>query len=531
MRLLIAFFFLSVFLSKTCGSTDLEPSKFLVFGLGVDPQLASITLPVRYFYVQLVNTDGTNATESPDNGFIRVNIDGLNENTCRAWAQAIDRYDGSFLVRYRLYNSCSKGLRITITTAKGHPVAQSPYLIERPVRYDGCDCAITAKEFLSTYQCPKPSKTLRDSLKPWQRHSVNFTWVVDEVKSRFGKYPGAYSLCHYVIKQNRIYRNCYGQHVGFKMFSDAILLSLTRKVTLPDMEFFINLGDWPLEKRQESPIPILSWCGSEETYDIILPTYDVTESTLEALGRQSLDMQSVQGMAKPTWKEKISKAFWRGRDSRQERLDLVEMSRSHPDLIDAGLTNFFFFRDQIDRYGPKVPHVSFGDFFKYKVSRELFLSKFASITSDFYLLQYQVNIDGTVAAYRFPYLLASNSLVLKQDSDYYEWFYHELQPWVHYVPVKRDLSDLIEKINWAKANDQKAFEIVKNAQDFARKHLQPLEIFCSHVRTLLGYSRILAAEPSDPGPDFELVLQPEEKEICDCPKTATSVVGGVRTEL
>ena len=66
------------------------------------------------------------------------------------------------------------------------------------------------------------------------------------------------------------------------------LLSLKfLQVRIPDVEFFINLGDWPLEKRsaEDSPLPILSWCGSEETRDIVMPTYDVTESTLETMGR------------------------------------------------------------------------------------------------------------------------------------------------------------------------------------------------------------------------------------------------------
>lgn len=64
--------------------------------------------------------------------------------------------------------------------------------------------------------------------------------------------------------------------------------------------------------------------------------------------------------------------------------------------------------------------------------------------------KYQVNVDGTVAAYRFPYLLLGDSLVLKQDSQYYEHFYTVLKPWKHYVPVKRSLEDLLEKIKWAK---------------------------------------------------------------------------------
>ena len=56
------------------------------------------------------------------------------------------------------------------------------------------------------------------------------------------------------------------------------------------MELFSNLGDWPLEHRakHEHPIPIFSWCGSDDTHDIIMPTYDITESTLETLGRYRL---------------------------------------------------------------------------------------------------------------------------------------------------------------------------------------------------------------------------------------------------
>lgn len=59
------------------------------------------------------------------------------------------------------------------------------------------------------------------------------------------------------------------------------------QVRLPDVEFFVNLGDWPLEQRKpkDGAVPILSWCGSDSTYDIVMPTYDITEATLEMLGR------------------------------------------------------------------------------------------------------------------------------------------------------------------------------------------------------------------------------------------------------
>ena len=80
--------------------------------------------------------------------------------------------------------------------------------------------------------------------------------------------------------------------------------------------------------------------------------------------RVSLDMMSVQANTGPPWESKNTTAVWRGRDSRKERLELVKLSRKHPELIDAAFTNFFFFKHDESLYGPIVKHISFFDFFK-----------------------------------------------------------------------------------------------------------------------------------------------------------------------
>lgn len=67
------------------------------------------------------------------------------------------------------------------------------------------------------------------------------------------------------------------------------------KVKVPDMEFYVNVGDWPLETNIKDAVPILSWCGSTDTRDIVLPTYEVTHSTLETLRGVTNDLLSVQG--------------------------------------------------------------------------------------------------------------------------------------------------------------------------------------------------------------------------------------------
>lgn len=92
-----------------------------------------------------------------------------------------------------------------------------------------------------------------------------------------------------------------------------------------------------------------------------------------------------------------------------------------------------------------------------------------------------MTVDGTVASYRFPYLLAGNSLTFKQNSKYHEYFYEDLEPEVHYVSVKNDLSNLVTKLKWALNNDDEAHQISKNGKQFARDNLMPEHVICYHA--------------------------------------------------
>jgi hypothetical protein len=79
-------------------------------------------------------------------------------------------------------------------------------------------------------------------------------------------------------------------------------------------------------------------------------------------------------------------------------------------------------------------------------------------------------------------LIAAESLVFKQDSKYYEHFYADLKPFVHYVPINANISDLIEKLKWAAENEDEAKKIVYNANQYAREFLQPHHLYCYHVK-------------------------------------------------
>jgi len=85
--------------------------------------------------------------------------------------------------------------------------------------------------------------------------------------------------------------------------------------------------------------------------------------------------------------------------------------------------------------------------------------------------KYILCIDGHVSAFRLSFELSYGSVLLIQDSKYKLWYRHLLVPYVHYIPVSADLSDLIEKIRWCKDNNEQCREIAMNSVKFYNEWL------------------------------------------------------------
>jgi len=98
---------------------------------------------------------------------------------------------------------------------------------------------------------------------------------------------------HYVVRSNMLHARAYGRWQGFQKFTDEVLLSLARRVRLPNTEFIFNLGDWPLAHGTAAGLPIVSFCGSNDTDDIVVPTYKMTLATL--FGKDIENVQDVDG--------------------------------------------------------------------------------------------------------------------------------------------------------------------------------------------------------------------------------------------
>ena len=84
--------------------------------------------------------------------------------------------------------------------------------------------------------------------------------------------------------------------------------------------------------------------------------------------------------------------------------------------------------------------------------------------------KYILDIDGNASTWDgTAWKLNSGSVIMKSNSCWRQWFYDEYIPWVHYVPLEDDFSDIQEKFQWCEANQGKCEEIVKNAKALFQK--------------------------------------------------------------
>ncbi len=101
-----------------------------------------------------------------------------------------------------------------------------------------------------------------------------------------------------------------------------------------------------------------------------------------------------------------------------------------------------------------------------------------------------LDVEGKGYSGRLKLLLHSGRPVLVQERPWREWFWDSLVPMKNYVPVRRDLSDLVAKARWVQQNPQKAEQIGRAGRDLARRLLtrtSAVEQWARAMRTASGH--------------------------------------------
>lgn len=234
----------------------------------------------------------------------------------------------------------------------------------------------------------------------------------------------------------------------------AFLLPYFERADL-DGEFAVSLGDLG---RQYT----LSFSASFP--DFLVPDPDFLRSRAYEGDRHLFEKA-------PPWADRADMLYWRGTDTGVFRYRTIELAprvavcrlgRENPQLINAAITGVQYQEQSRHDYyvrngflGPREPQ---HEILKYR---------------------YQIDIDGNTCAWSSLFLkLLSGSTVLKVDSElnFRQWYYQDLVAWTHYVPVRADLSDLVEKLNHLRERPDQAMRIAAAGRAFALERTMATEL-------------------------------------------------------
>jgi hypothetical protein len=99
--------------------------------------------------------------------------------------------------------------------------------------------------------------------------------------------------------------------------------------------------------------------------------------------------------------------------------------------------------------------------------------------------KYILDIDGNASTWdATAWKLNSGSVILKTESNWEQWFYKEYKPWVHYVPVADDFSDIQERYKWCEANPEKCEDMIRKAKELFQSIYRDENVL-KYVRDLL----------------------------------------------
>jgi hypothetical protein len=287
---------------------------------------------------------------------------------------------------------------------------------------------------------------------------------------------------------------------GYNVLKD-MFLSLSKERDVPDVDFFMNKRDYPilrndgmeaydvffgdnqplLSHKYEKYVPILSMNTADGFADIAIPTWEDWKRVSYLYDGRMFPKDfhiyhKQEEFDSILWEDKKPTAIWRGAstglgttESDNIRLFVYKKFQEKVD-VDGNL----FVDAKISKWNLR-PRKHKNNPYLRTILKEDFDMKTCSYMSPLEQAQYKyiLHLPGHTCAYRLSLEMFMGSVILYYPSPNRLWFFHLLEPWVHYVPIEKefDEEEICEKIRWCKENDEKCKEIVKNAREFADKHL------------------------------------------------------------
>ena len=116
--------------------------------------------------------------------------------------------------------------------------------------------------------------------------------------------------------------------------------------------------------------------------------------------------------------------------------------------------------------------------------------KYMEIT-DMIGYKYILDIDGTAGSWdSTAWKLNSGSVILIVESCCRQWFQNDYIPWVHYVPVKDDFSNIKEQYEWCESHQKECEEMIKKCKILFEKAYRYQNVIDYTVEKIIQLGRI-----------------------------------------
>lgn len=216
----------------------------------------------------------------------------------------------------------------------------------------------------------------------------------------------------------------------------------------PDGRVVISFNDIGAE-------PGLTFCGNRPD-SILIPDSDFLKSRGYAKAREYFAKNLLP------WDQRRTFVFWRGSSLGAKGKPILEMPRARLCQIAKAARDNWLDIGLVD-----TADVSESDAAQL---RSLNLIKERVHWTQLHKYCFHVDIDGNANSYAGLFRkLLSGGLVLKVASPDHctQWYYHLLKPWENFVPVRSDLSDLLEVAAYCRDHDDLARSIAFRGRELA----------------------------------------------------------------
>lgn len=243
-----------------------------------------------------------------------------------------------------------------------------------------------------------------------------------------------------------------------KMIKQAYELS-----SKPNFRIIVHTGDWPEFYPNKK-----TFCFSTTTeqYNQTVPdflfdmwpevgilSYDDTVDSIIESGRQNPEVNKIGWIGAMTSGVRRDMLELAKQGFLKDSTEFIDMTwnRVNPDALYKNTKSYISLEDQVKRW------------------------------------RYLIDAEGCGWSARFKLFLFSNRVTFLIDRPFKEYWFNKIEPWVHYIPVKRDLSDLEKNLKFLISKPELEDSIKFNALEFGINNLRRQNAIDYYVKLINSF--------------------------------------------